>query len=112
MARKSSLTILPTDISNMKICDLVNSKDAEIHVKNGNVSIRRQTDEGVATFQFNAHNTGRQTSKFSSVPLKRKKIDYLDDILEMYDSGMKQKDIAYELGISPAYVCQILKKYK
>lgn len=103
---------LPSDISNMTISDLLYSSEAEIHAKNGNVSIRKITDNGVATFQFNAYNTGRQTAQFSSVPNRRKKVDYLDDILEMYNSGMSQKDIAYNLGMSPAYVCQILKKYK
>ena len=112
MAKNFNLLNLPTDISDMRISDLISSTDAEIHIKNGNVSIRKQTKEGVATFQFNSYSTGRQSSKFSSVPPKRKKLDYLDDILEMYNSGMKQKDIAYELGISPAYVCQISKKYK
>lgn len=103
---------LPTNLANMTISELLHSSDAEIHVQPGKVSIRKNTDAGVATFQYDSYPSGRQTAVISSVPPRRRKIDYLDDIIQMYNSGMKQKDIAYQLGISPSYVCQILKKYR
>lgn len=101
---------LPDNISNMTISDFVSSTESEIHIKDGRMSVRRSNDQGTATFQFEASPTGRQTTRTSSVPRRDRKADYIDDILEMKSQGISQKDIAFELGISPAYVCQLLRK--
>lgn len=103
---------LPDNISHMTISEFVSSTDSEIHIKGGRMSVRKSTDQGTATFQFESSHTGRQTTRTSSVPKRDRKSDYIEDILEMLNQGMSQKDIAFELGISPAYVCQLLKKYR
>ena len=74
---------LPTNLANMTISELLHSSDAEIHLQPGKVSIRKNTDVGVATFQYNSYHSGRQTAVISSAPPKRRKIDYFDDIINV-----------------------------
>lgn len=51
----------------------------------------------------------RLSEKISNLLHRKKKDEYREDIIAMKQSGMKQKDIADELGISPSYVTQLLK---
>lgn len=102
-------TNLPDKIGNMTVSDLLQSENSEIHYKKGKLSIRNCTDEITATLEIGSYPTGRKTASLSSVPTQGKKADYLDDIRQMLSEGMKQKDIAFELGISEAYVTQLKK---
>lgn len=101
---------LPKRIENMTIAELMNSDNSEVHYKKGKLSIRNITDDMTATLEIASFSTGRKTAKLSSVPTANKKADYLDDIRQMLADGMKQKDIAFELGISEAYVTQLKKR--
>jgi len=60
--------------------------------------------------EFTSYESGRNEFKAASIPHRERKKDYLEDILTMKRSGMRQKDIAFELGISEAYVSKILRK--
>ena len=100
---------LPDKIGNMTVSDLMQSENSEIHYKKGKLSIRNCTDEITTTLEIGSYPTGRKTARLSSVPTQGKKADYLDDIRQMLSEGMKQKDIAFELGISDAYVTQLKK---
>lgn len=97
-------------IGNITINDLMNDPKTDI-VKRGNkISMRYQTEEGVASFEFAAYDTDRQTFYASSAPGKVYKKDYASDIHQMKNQGIRQKDIAFELGISESYVSKILKQ--
>ena len=101
---------LPENLGNQTLNQLLNSEDTEFTKKGNKVSIRRRTDFGTATLELESFDTGRRTTTQSVVPSKSKKADYLDDIIQMKKSGMKQKDIAFQLGISEAYVTKLLKE--
>ena len=45
-----------------------------------------------------------------NLPKKNKKKDYTNEIKQLKKAGMKQKDIAFELGMSEAYVSKLSKK--
>lgn len=100
---------LPNKIGNMTVSDLMQSENSEIHYKKGKLSIRNCTDEITTTLEIASYPTGRKTTRLSSVPTQGKKADYLDDVRQMLAEGMKQKDIAFELGISESYVTQLKK---
>lgn len=102
---------LPEEIGNTTLNDLLNSKDTEFTKRGNKISFRRCTDFGIATLEIESYDTGRQTITQSTIPSKEKKSNYIDDIIEMKRSGMKQKDIAFRLGISESYVSQLIKEY-
>lgn len=101
---------LPSKIEDMTISELMHSENSEVHYKKGKLSIRNISDNMTATLEIDSHTTGRKTARLSSVPITERKSDYLDDVRQMLADGMKQKDIAFELGISEAYVTQLKKR--
>lgn len=103
---------LPGDIGNTTLNELLNDKDTEILKKGNKLSFKRVTDIGVATLEIETFETGRSTISQSTVPSRSPKSDYIDDIIEMKKHGMKQKDIAFQLGISESYVTKLLKDQK
>ena len=102
---------LPDELGNTTLNDLLNANDTEFTKRGNKMSFRRCTEFGTATLEIESYDTGRQTITQSTAPLRGKKANYIDDILEMKRSGMKQKDIAFRLGISEAYVTKLLKDY-
>lgn len=101
---------LPKGLKDRTIAEIMNTKDSELHYKNGKLSVRSKGNGYVATLEISQFETGRHTTSFSSVPDKSCKKDFKQDIIEMKSQGMKQKDIAFQLGISPAYVSRILRE--
>lgn len=101
---------LPEDIGNTTLNDLLNSKDTEFTKRGNKMSFRRCTDFGTATLEIESYDTGRQTITQSTAPIREKKSNYIEDIVEMKRNGMKQKDIAFRLGISESYVTKLLKE--
>lgn len=102
---------LPDVLGNATLNDLLNSPDTEVTKKGNKLSIKRYTEFGTATLEIESHDTGRQTITQTTTPRRSKKADYLDDIIEMKRSGIKQKDIAFRLGISEAYVTKLLQEH-
>lgn len=111
-SKKFNRLSLPDEIGNVTVNDLLNHPDTDMVKKGNKVSIRRRSEHGVTTLEFTSYETGRSEFRSASVPHLERKKDYLDDILAMKRSGMRQKDIAFELGISEAYVSKILRKSK
>ncbi len=103
---------LPDDIGGTTLNELLNDKDTEIAKKGNKISFKRATDFGIATLEIETFDTGRTTISQSTVPSRVPKSDYIDDIVEMKKRGMKQKDIAFQLGISESYVTKLLKDKK
>ncbi len=103
---------LPSDIGNITLNELLNDKDTEFSKKGNKLAFKRITDIGVATLEIETFDTGRSTITQSTVPSRNPKSDYIDDIIEMKKRGMKQKDIAFQLGISESYVTKLLKDQK
>lgn len=102
---------LPEDLGNTTLNDLLNDKDTEFTKRGNKMSFRRCTDFGTATLEIESYDTGRQTITQSTAPNMGQKSNYIDDIIQMKESGMKQKDIAFRLGISESYVTKLLKEY-
>ncbi len=101
---------LPDEIGNSTVNELMRHPDTDV-IKHGNrVSLRRRSEYGVATLEFTSYDTGRRTAKMSSVPNRERKKDFTEDIIAMKQDGMRQKDIAFELGISESYVSRILRQ--
>lgn len=98
---------LPDGLEDMSIGDLIRDKDSEIHIRNGKISIRRVSKDSIAYFEFTTYET-RKLGDLHSSSAKLKKSDYANHIRSMLTQGMAQKDIAFELGISPAYVSKIV----
>lgn len=103
---------LPDELENIRVGDLIRDKDSEVHIQNGKITIRRVNDDSITCFEFSAYNSGRKKTSLSEVPVKCRKMEYEAEIKSMIKDGMKQKDIAFELGISPAYVSKLLNKKK
>ncbi|PPK79867.1 hypothetical protein BXY41_10892 [Lacrimispora xylanisolvens] len=101
---------LPEELGNTTLNDLLNAEDAEFIKKGNKLSIRRVTDFGTATLEIESYDSGRKTITQSTTPQPYRKYDYIDDIIEMKKDGMKQKDIAFRLGISESYVTMLLKE--
>lgn len=100
---------LPESLKNMTLHELLNSENTEFTKKKNKLLFRRVDDFGTATLEIDTNSTGRRTITQSTVPAYPKKSDYIDDIVNMSKDGMKQKDIAFQLGISPSYVNKLLK---
>lgn len=103
---------LPKSIGNKTVDELLCSPNTELHISKGKVSARTTTDDGVVAIKYSSYETGRRTISASNAPKKQKKSDYIEDIRSMKREGHSQKDIAFDLGMSPSYVCQLLKKHK
>lgn len=109
----SPITVsLPENLGNKTLNELLISDDTEFKKKGNKISIRRCTDFGTATLEIESYDTGRKMVMQSSVPHKNRKLEYIDDIVAMKKSGMKQKDIAFNLGISESYVTKLLKDHR
>lgn len=100
---------LPDEIGTISLNDLMNHPDTEVMKKGNTLLLRRRLAQGVTTVEFSSYSTERQEMKFSSVPHREYKKDYKEDIIAMKKIGMRQKDIAFELGISESYVSSILR---
>lgn len=103
---------LPADIGNKTLNELLLDNNTEFSKKRNRISIKRATDIGIATLEIETFDTGRTTFSQSTVPSHAKKSEYINDIVEMKKQGMKQKDIAFQLGISESYVTKLLKSEK
>lgn len=103
---------LPDDIGNTTLNELLNDKDTEFVKKGNKISFKRATDIGIATLEIETFDTGRTTITQSTVPSRVPKSNYIDEIIAMKNRGMKQKDIAFRLGISESYVTKLLKDQK
>lgn len=99
---------LPSNLEAMTIGELARSSDAEVHYKNGKLSVRRELEDSVATLEVSTYPSGGRSAKISSTPKPEKKYELLEDIKAMKKEGMSQKDIAFQLGMSPAYVSKLL----
>lgn len=102
---------LPNELGDTTLNELLNDENTEFTKKGNKISFRKCGDFGTATFEIESYNTGRQTITQSTVPNMGKKSNYIDDIIQMKQSGMKQKDIAFQLGISESYVTKLLHEY-
>lgn len=101
---------LPDEIGGTTLNELLNDKDTEFLKKGNKISFKRATSIGIATLEIETFDTGRTTITQSTVPSRIPKSDYIDDIIEMKKRGMKQKDIAFQLGISESYITKLLKE--
>lgn len=109
LSNKFNALHLPDEIGNITVNELMNHPDSEVIKKGNKLSIRRRSEQGVATLEFASYGTGRKEMKTTSIPHREHKKDYKEDILAMKREGMTQKAIAFELGMSEAYVSRILK---
>jgi DNA-directed RNA polymerase specialized sigma subunit len=69
-------------------------------------AIRRLSDRLKVLERPVAAETAELKTKRKSKPTS----DIRQKVFELHDSGMIQKKIATEIGISPSYVCTILKQ--
>jgi len=84
----------------------------QIQKKGNKITFRRSTDFGTAILEIEAYNTGCEVITQSIAPSYPKKYGHLNNIVKMKKSGMKQKDIAFKLGISESYITKLLKGVK
>lgn len=103
---------LPEELGNTTLNELLNDENTEFIKKGNKMSFRKNTEFGVATLEIESYDTGRQTICQSTVPKRAKKADHIDDIIQMKKNGIKQKDIAFRLGMSEPYVTKLLKDHK
>ena len=115
MSNKPKLAIspipisLPDNVGSMTLNEIINDPNTEFLKKGNKISIKRATDIGIATLEIKQYDTGRKTITQTTIPMQTKKSDYIDDIIQMKQCGMSQKDIAFQLGISESYVTKLLK---
>ena len=86
----------------------------EIVIRNQSVAMRKMSEDGILTINYTARSNGGYEITQTENPIQSEKKDNLPFIEEMLKGGKSQKDIAYELGMSPSYVSKLLKskKYK
>jgi len=102
---------LPDEFRSMRVGDFIDSEDMEVHIRKGKISMRRRTEDFVATLDYSQYETGRCIASSSSVPVRGRKSEYIDDIRQMRCEGMTQEDIAFELCMSQSYVSRLLRDY-
>ena len=112
MAQKNKLVSvnLRSLLKNTTLNDLIHSDDVDLHKTKGKLAIRKSTSEGTLTIQYEEYGDGYRKCIQTAVPKKNKKKDYTTEIKQLKKAGMKQKDIAFELGMSEAYVSKLSKK--
>lgn len=113
MVQKNNLVSvnLPSSLKNTTLNDLIHSDDVDLHKAKGKLAIRKSTSEGTLTIQYEEYGDGYQKCIQTAVPKKNKKKDYANEIKQLKKAGMKQKDIAFELGMSEAYVSGSVPKF-
>lgn len=109
---KKYISMVPASIANTTIGELLNSENIEIHKKGNSISMRTGVENSVVSLTINQYESGGNTYHGTVFPTTPKKKDLIKDIRKMKKEGIKQKDIAFQLGISPGYVTQLLKKDK
>lgn len=104
---------IPEVLAQKKIGELLqDSCDNEIVVRNKSVTMRKMSDDGILTVSYTARSNGGYEITQTENPIQSEKKDNLPFIEEMLKDGKSQKDIAYELGMSPSYVSKLLKDKK
>lgn len=88
---------------------LKDDSDNEIIVRNKSVTMRKMSKDGILTVNYTARSNGGYEITQTENPSQNEKKDNLPFIKEMLKDGKSQKDIAYELGMSPSYVSKLLK---
>lgn len=106
-----ALISLPEELGNTTLNQLLQHNDTEIIKKGNKLSFRRNTDFGIATLEIETYETGRKNISQSTVPKRCPKSAYIYDIIKMKQNGMKQKDIAFQLGISESYVTKLIQEF-
>lgn len=113
MNNKSNINQLsiPNSFGNMTINELMSRPDVEVEKRGNTLRLRQRLDGGVATFTYQEYSTeGHRSDGMSFTPTPKRKKDLAPDVLEMKRRGIPQKDIAYELGISPSLVSNIVNE--
>lgn len=86
--------------------------DNEIVIRNQSVAMRKMSEDGILTINYTARSNGGYEITQTENSIQSEKKDNLPFIEEMLKGGKSQKDIAYELGMSPSYVSKLLKSKK
>lgn len=101
---------LPQKICNTTIGDLISQPNVEIHKTEYTFTVRSNTSEGIATFKYKHYQNGGSSAEMTNFPNTNMKKDKLEIAKQREREGRLRKDIAYELGMSPSYLTQLLNK--
>lgn len=101
---------VPSDFADKTISELIKENNTEFTYQNGNFAIRKTTQDSILTINYTHFSNGGQELKATNHPCQNEKKDNLPFIKEMINKGKSQKEIAFELGLSPSYVSRLLKK--
>lgn len=101
---------VPADFINKSIGELMQEENTDVVIRNGSISMRKVDSDGVITASYTKFSNGGAEVKATSNPHQLEKKDNLPYIKEMLKGGKTQKEVAYELGMSPSYVSKLLKK--
>lgn len=88
---------LPDGIGDKTINEIMNDDNTEVTKNTNKLTIRHHTEDGVITLQLEKYTHEKS--------LKR---DKAKEVLELYNRGIPQRDIAVRLRMSNAYVSRII----
>lgn len=103
-------SILPQNIGNMTLNELMNQEDVEIIKKGKSVKMKRALENKTISIEVRSYDDGQtiSQSKFNKPESKK---DLAETVRRMYyEDKMRQEDIAFTLDISQAYVSILLNK--
>lgn len=102
-------SILPEDIQNRTLGDLIASEDVELTVKKGKLRAHRDFgDKRVSLFIQSA--PGYEELDFASVDQGMSQDEKRDMAKKLYKQGKTQEEIAGQLGVSQPYISRLLDK--
>ena len=102
----------PKNLQNLTLQELANQEGVEARITTKKVVLRTRKEDKVITIQVQEVGpNGYKAASISEVPRKTRKKDLLPTIIALKKQNKKQKDIAFELDVSEAYVSNLLKKH-
>lgn len=112
--KNSSLSLaIPKSIAGKTIEEFLNDETSELSIKGGNFLLRNKQEDSTLTLSFIKTKSDDGCEMSATMhPTEKQKKDYVDTIKELKGIGKSQKDIAYELNISPSYVSKLLRGNK
>jgi len=107
---KKSNSLLPKEISKMTLNELMNQDDVEIIKKRNIVKMKKTMEDQTISLEVHRYNYGETISQSRFNKPKNKK-DLVEVVKKMYnEENLTQKQIAFNLDISQAYVSILLKE--
>ncbi len=111
LMKKSAGEMIPKDIGDMTLKELLTCKDVEVHKKDNVLKMKRRTSTEILTVEVRDYEDAAVISQ-SKTPLDKRFNQMGSTIAKMRAEGKTQREVAEILGTTQTNISRIEKKMK